>query len=668
MATTSTIDDFTTGAIREALAAARAGRLADACSTGERALAQGGDVAALNAMLGMFCTQAGDLDRAIAHLQLARGARPSDIRIAGNLASAFAQQARYQEALDALTEELARSDPSLQLLKLRGFLAQTLGQFQTAIEMYEGVVAADPNDWESWNNLGNARLGAGDFDASVVALRRAVELNPDSQPIWLNLGTALGAAGEVEEAEGQLRAMAERFPDDAKPMRELHALLKGQARDEEALEAIEAAIDREPDNIELWLGLASHRLTMLKHAAAEEAYREVLKLDPSNDFANLGMGVVFELTNRTEELSKWVGEAEAHGAGPDALNFIRAFDHRRGKRYAEGLEALSLVPDEMESARRAHLLGQLEEGAGHYDEAFASFERMNDIQREDPSQPDARAAAYRANIRRQVDIVTPKWASGWREAQLDDRPSPAFLVGFPRSGTTLLDTFLMGHPDTEVLEEEPMLRQAQTHFDFEALPRASDEEVRAARDAYFEKAASLTPLHPGKLLIDKNPLAMNGLPLIRRLFPDAKIILALRHPCDVVLSCFITNFKPNDGMANFMRLETAAELYDLSFRYFEQAREILKLPVHPVVYERIVADRDRELQPLFDFLGLDWHDAVLDHQATARTRGHIKTASYAQVVEPIYSRSAGRWRNYRRHLEPIIPVLRPWIEKFGYEA
>src|SRR5690242_8041047 len=163
MATTSTIDDFTTGAIREALAAARAGRLADACSAGERALAQGGDVAALNAMLGMFCTQAGDLDRAIAHLQLAHGARPSDIRIAGNLASAFAQQARYQEALDALTEELARSDPSLQLLKLRGFLAQTLGQFQTAIEMYEGVVAADPNDWESWNNLGNARLGAGDF-------------------------------------------------------------------------------------------------------------------------------------------------------------------------------------------------------------------------------------------------------------------------------------------------------------------------------------------------------------------------------------------------------------------------------------------------------------------------------------------------------------------------
>jgi tetratricopeptide (TPR) repeat protein len=407
---------------------------------------------------------------------------------------------------------------------------------------------------------------------------------------------------------------------------------------------------------------------MLKHSAAEEAYREVLKRDPSNDLANLGLAVVFELVNRTEDLTRLISEAEARKVGADALNFIRAFDHRRGKRFAEGLEALGRVPVELESARRTNLLGQLEEGAGHYDAAFAAFERMNEIQREDLSQPEARAAAYRENVRRQMDLVTPEWAASWREAQVDGRPSPAFLVGFPRSGTTLLDTFLMGHPSTEVLEEEPMLRRAQLHLaDFAALPVALDEEIRDARNAYFEAASKLTPLRPGALLIDKNPLAMNGLPLIRRLFPDAKIILAVRHPCDVVLSCFVTNFKPNDGMANFMRLETAAELYDLSFRYFERAREILKLPVHRVFYENIVADRDRELRALFDFLGLDWHEAVLDHETTAKSRGHIKTASYAQVVEPIYSRSAGRWRNYRKHLEAVLPILEPWVKKFGYE-
>lgn len=226
---------------------------------------------------------------------------------------------------------------------------------------------------------------------------------------------------------------------------------------------------------------------------------------------------------------------------------------------------------------------------------------------------------------------------------------------------------LMGHPRIEVLEEEPTLKKANKLLaGFESIPGASDQQIQAARDAYFEAAMALTPLKPGNLLIDKNPLTMNSLPFVRRLFPDAKTILALRHPCDVVLSCFATNFRSNDGMASFLRLETAAELYDLSFSYFHRAEEILKLPVHRVVYENIVADRERELKPLFEFLQLDWSDQVLEHEATAKGRGRIKTASYAQVVEPIYTRSAGRWWNYRKHLEPIFPILRPWVEKFGY--
>jgi hypothetical protein len=93
---------------------------------------------------------------------------------------------------------------------------------------------------------------------------------------------------------------------------------------------------------------------------------------------------------------------------------------------------------------------------------------------------------------------------------------------------------------------------------------------------------------------------------------------------------------------------------------------MLPLPTHVVRYENVVADRERELRDLFDFLDLDWHDAVLDHQSTALKRGRIKTASYAQVVEPIYTRSAGRWKKYRKHLEPVLPVLDPWIRKFGY--
>jgi hypothetical protein len=143
-------------------------------------------------------------------------------------------------------------------------------------------------------------------------------------------------------------------------------------------------------------------------------------------------------------------------------------------------------------------------------------------------------------------------------------------------------------------------------------------------------------------------------------------LLALRHPADVLTSCYVANFNLNDAMGNFLRLDTAAEFYDLTFRTWENARSLLPLNVHTVVYEQLVEDPPAILRPVVEALGLSWHEGMLDHTKTATQRGLIKTASYAQVTQPIYTRSVGRWERYRKHLEPILPVLAPWIEKFGY--
>jgi hypothetical protein len=119
-------------------------------------------------------------------------------------------------------------------------------------------------------------------------------------------------------------------------------------------------------------------------------------------------------------------------------------------------------------------------------------------------------------------------------------------------------------------------------------------------------------------------------------------------------------------MCNFLRLDTGAEFYDLTFRTWENARQVLPLNVHTVVYEQMVQDPPAILRPVVEALGLEWHEGMLDHTKTAAERGLIKTASYAQVTQPIYTRSVGRWERYRKHLEPVLPVLAPWIEKFGY--
>lgn len=667
-ATATRLDDITAGAIREALAAAQAGRLEDACAIAERALVNGGDSAALNALLGTLRLRNGEPERALPHLETAHDRKPHDLRIAANLATVLLALDQFDRALKIASRERAFADPTLQLARLRGAAAAHCEDFTAAVEALEHVVARNPNDWESWNNLGNFRRGADDYEGSVEALRRSLDINPEPATTRMNYANSLRDCGRFEEAETIFRQLADELPNDTAPLRELHLLLKDSNRSDEALKAIDDAIERAPDNVELLLTKATYLGALHKMDAAETVYRRVLGIEPNDEIAYLGLALVYELTNRVSELEALQREVEERGIHEDAINFIRAYCFRRGKKFAEGIAALESVSDDLETPRRRHLLGQLLEGAGRYDEAFATFSRMNEVMSEDASQPVARAAAYRDLIRKFHETVTKEWVDSWREEAVPDAwPAPVFLVGFPRSGTTLLDTILMSHPQTEVLEEEPALRHAlETLPEIGELPTLPDERIKAARETYIQTAASLTPLAPGKLLIDKNPLTLNLLPFVRRLFPEAKIILALRHPCDVLLSCYFANFALNEGMSNFLRLDTAAELYDLSFGYHEHVQKLMPLPTHVVKYENIVADRARELSGLFDFLGLDWHDAVMDHQKTALSRGRIKTASYSQVVEPIYTRSAGRWQNYRKHLEPVLPVLEPWARKFGY--
>lgn len=668
MTATSVLDDQTATAIREALTAMKSGRLEDAVQIGERALAAGGEPAAITAMLGAILCGSGKLAEGVEHLRVAHRVRPNDPVIAANLATALSELGDYESALAVATKESAGADKSLRLQRIRGFAAQQLNDHASAIEAYASVVEAEPADWETWNNLGNARSGGGDPRGGVEALRRAVELNPDSAPTRLNLCRALREAGDWAEAETELIAMAADFPDDAKPLIDLHDLLHIQGRDDRELEdVLERALEREPNNVELLLALGRRRVEMFAMVEAEGAFRAVLNIDPANDDAFIGLMMIGE-TSRPEMLEGLPAEAESAGVGPAAVNLIRAYAHRRAKRWEMGLAALSLVPEDFEPARRSQVEGQLLDALEDTEGAFAAFQRMNEAQSEDPSSPLQRAAGLRDRLVWQLGLTARQWIDSWSAPALQpSRPAPVFLVGFPRSGTTLLDTMLMGHPNVEIMEERPILSRIDSEIgDYESIATLDEAQVSRLQDRYFELAAEHASLAEGILLIDKAPLALNRAVLAHRLFPEARFILALRHPADVVLSCFMTNFRLNSSMANFLDLETSADFYDLTFRSWENARRLLPLDVHTVRYERIVEDPASELRPLIEALGLEWHDNVLDHQRTAEDRGVISTASYAQVTQSLYRSASGRWTRYRKHLEPILPTLRPWIEKFGY--
>jgi hypothetical protein len=159
---------------------------------------------------------------------------------------------------------------------------------------------------------------------------------------------------------------------------------------------------------------------------------------------------------------------------------------------------------------------------------------------------------------------------------------------------------------------------------------------------------------------------MARMPLIHRLFPDAKVILVERHPCDVVLSCFMSNFTLNRAMRQFVTLEGAARLYDTVFDAWSRAVELLPISHHAIRYERMVEDTEGEMRRLLDYLEIEWTPSVLDNQAAAARRSHISTASYSQVTEPIYRRASGRWERYREQLAPVLPILTPWAARMGY--
>lgn len=502
-------------------------------------------------------------------------------------------------------------------LRRDGYALQAQGRFAEAAACYERVVARDPGDWEIWNNLGNARRASGDLEGGCAALAKAAELRPQEPGIHFNYGAALAQAGRADEAAAAWLAAGTLTTDDSPALLDLARALSALGRYDEA----------------------------------ESLYRRA----PGQRAAWLERGQLLERGNRLDRLPALIAEAAGHGLD---LAYLNALALEREGRNAEALAAA----EQMEE-RDPALIGRLADKAGETARAFAAWTELN--RRAAAAWPAARreAAAYRAHVAALAAMLGDDYAARWRAVAPGPRPAPIFLVGFPRSGTTLLDTLLMGHPALNVLEEVPLLERAAAALgDFVRLPALGESETERLRDLYFE---ALGPVD-GRTILDKLPLNLLGAPLIHRLFPGAKFIFAARHPCDVVLSCFMQPFDLNPAMANFLDLEDAARLYDLVLSFWERARSILPLQVHLLRYEALVEDKEAEMRALLAFLGLPWDARVLDNQATAAERGPIITPSYAQVAQPIYQRARGRWERYRVELAPVLPILAPWADKLGY--
>jgi hypothetical protein len=252
--------------------------------------------------------------------------------------------------------------------------------------------------------------------------------------------------------------------------------------------------------------------------------------------------------------------------------------------------------------------------------------------------------------------------------------APVFFVGFPRSGTTLVERALAAHPEIVTTEERSPLTPAIRHLigtggsaasldgppDIGAEPRVSE-----ARALFWQHAETVAGPLGGRLLVDKLPLNLVDLGYANLLFPEARVLVALRDPRDVCLSCFMQRFRLDDSMINFCSLEQTAETYAAVMGLWLAYRDSLSLAWREFRYEDLVEDFEAVVRGLLAFVGLDWHEAVAGYREQAARRP-VATPSYRQVTREIYRESIGRWRAYGDVLAPVQPVLAPFVEAFGY--
>ncbi|MHC4967170.1 MAG: sulfotransferase family protein, partial [Planctomycetota bacterium] len=272
-------------------------------------------------------------------------------------------------------------------------------------------------------------------------------------------------------------------------------------------------------------------------------------------------------------------------------------------------------------------------------------------------------------------VATAELLSKWeRESFDDDRPRPSFLVGFPRSGTTLTEQVMAAHPEVVTADEKPVLDpvtgQMAAWFSGDDIPgmlsQLDRNDIMRLRDAYWKQAEKVMEMElSDKVYVDKLPLNMIHLPLINVMFPEARIIVALRDPRDVCLSCFMQRFGLNPAMINFLWWERTAEFYAKVMDLWLELRDKVTLDYIEVRYEDTVDDFESQARRLIDFLGVEWDEGVLEFHRKARKK-FISTPSFTAVSQKIYKRSAGRWRNYESQVQRVSGTLSRFIEAFGY--
>ena len=579
-------------------------------------------------------------------------------------------------------------------LALLGVAQQRTGDHAQAAQTFERLTRSQPDVSAWWNNLGVACRLAGDLARSERALLQAKSLASDDAEVHYNLGLLYIQQRRWSAARGVLLDAARLVPHFVEArLQAAHAChVCGDIDGEEAM--LIGVDDWPPQAAGEALVLASILSTL---GRLETALKVLAQARPPDGAAAEPI--------RIRIASQRVAVYERNNLLEPAQRELRQLP-------LSALDALAADTDEARiDGWRAHATMAMREG--RFADAAALYQRTLDLAGDDESRASAAfglAGAYDRQLRhrdawRALEVAhaaqmhvarqaAPELlASGKPPLPLATRSidanayanwkplsgpspseSPVFVIGFPRSGTTLLEQMLDAHPDFRSMDErgyiyqliERMERAGQHYPD--DLADLTQDEADQLRAIYWRLVDRTLPDLGRHRLVDKNPLNMLCLPMILRLFPNARVILCLRHPCDVLLSCSMQPFRSPTFMVMCSSLQRLARGYADAFEQCCRYIDVFNPQVLEWRYESVVDDFDGAVARLGKFLAVAEASAFAGYAAHARAKRFIGTPSYARVTEPVNRAAVGRWKNYREQFEPTLSALRPWFERFDYSV
>ena len=480
------------------------------------------------------------------------------------------------------------------------------------------------------------------------------------------------------EALNEFQQALHLAPRNADLLDEIGLALLGLGRIGKAMSAFDASIGIAPARAQTYYHKGCACSAAGESGQALRAHERAIALEPGHVDALAAAAAIAARAGDTAKANAFAEKALRLNPGNPTATIARAMCHLQGGQFDFAETRLAALLGELHAKdqTRALALGLLADaldGQGRTEAAFEAYAEKNSILTDLYVARFAGPSRLLSRLDRlivQMEGPSPMMPAGDPAPLRSAARGHVFLLGFMRSGTTLLEHVLATDPNVEALEERETLAGVVPGYlgaDPENYSLPSGDGLDRARDEYWRRVLGFGANPLGKTFIDKQPFNTLYLPLIARLFPSAKIVFLVRDPRDVILSCFRRHLEIKPTTFELLDLAGAARFYDRVMHFAELCRAKLSLNVFECRYEDMISDFDNVVPAICRFVGADWSASMGKFDVRARSR-NFRSVSGIQVRKGLYFEGIGQWSRYKTQLAPIIPLLKPWIMRFGYDA